>query len=68
MRNTICQDLCIDKPFLLEDYFYSFADLANIEFAENKIDRSFFNRNYICKKRLLKSGENYDSLYIQHVY
>lgn len=48
-----------NRPYLLDDFIYSFADLARIEFKENRPAKSIFSSSFVPKKRIIKNGEVY---------
>lgn len=48
-----------NRPYLLDDFIYSFADLAKIEFKGNRPPKSIFSSSFVPKKRVIKNGEIY---------
>ncbi|WP_397362944.1 phosphoethanolamine transferase [Olleya sp. R77988] len=49
-----------NRAYNLEDFIYSFSDLANIRFKELDSTKSIFSNTFIRKQRLIKEGEDYD--------
>ncbi|WP_054851202.1 sulfatase-like hydrolase/transferase [Olleya sp. ITB9] len=49
-----------NRAYNLEDFIYSFSDLAQIRFKELDSTKSIFSKAFIRKPRLIKDGEDYD--------
>lgn len=48
-----------NRPYLLDDFIYSFADLMKVEFKGNQPAKSIFSSSFVAKKRIIKNGEVY---------
>lgn len=49
-----------NRPYRMDDFIYSFADLMKIDFQGDHDEKSIFNTNFKPKKRLIKKGEEYE--------
>lgn len=48
----------LKRPYVLDDFIHSLADLSQIDFTGKKIDKSIFSEKFIPKTRII--GENLD--------
>ena len=48
------------RPYLLDDFIHSYADLAKIQFKGWDASKSIFGPSFQPKKRLIKDQEDYD--------
>ncbi|PQB05460.1 sulfatase-like hydrolase/transferase [Aureitalea marina] len=49
-----------DRPYLLDDFIHSFAELTNIRFLEWDPSKSVFNPEFQVKQRFVNDGEDFD--------
>jgi len=55
----------IKRPYILEDFIHSFADLSRIKFMKMDSTKSIFNSGFEKKSRLIKDSINYDKYVIE---
>lgn len=51
----------LDRKYMLDDFIYSFSDLSKINFEQFQPERSIFNQQFLYRKRMLNSKEDYDT-------
>ncbi|WGD34321.1 sulfatase-like hydrolase/transferase [Olleya sp. YS] len=59
-NNTVLFENYTSRAYILEDFIYSFSDLANIRFKQMDSTKSIFSSQFIRKPRLIKNREDYD--------
>ena len=52
-----------DRKYMLDDLFYSVADLLDINARETDSTRSIFNESFNERKRIIKDSLNYDTFF-----
>lgn len=52
-----------EKPYVLDDFIYSFADLSQVYFSGMKEKKSIFSANFEQKKRIVGNGIDYDKYF-----
>lgn len=50
----------LTKPYVLDDFIYSLADLSQIYFAQMKEEKSIFSEKFVPKKRIVGKGIDFD--------
>lgn len=50
----------LKKPYVLDDFMYSFAELSRVEFRKMKQEKSIFSKKFQPKKRIVGEGIDFD--------
>ena len=50
----------LEKPYVLDDFIFSLADLSQIDFSEMKEEKSIFSEKFQPKKRIVGEGIDFD--------
>ncbi|RAJ16339.1 sulfatase-like hydrolase/transferase [Olleya aquimaris] len=59
-NNTASFENYTSRAYILEDFIYTFSDLAKIRFKQMDSTKSIFSSQFIRKPRLIKNKEDYD--------
>ncbi|WP_158281918.1 sulfatase-like hydrolase/transferase [Winogradskyella wandonensis] len=60
-KNKVQNKNYTSRPYILDEFIHSFADITNIRFSEFEPKKSVFNASFMPKRRLIKYQIDYDA-------
>lgn len=55
----------LKKPYILDDFIFSLADLSQLDFSEMQERKSIFSKEFQPKKRIVGEGIDFDAFFLE---